>query len=78
MAVCTQEVDTKVFIHDFVANVVSTLNYYNEKDEATEGIFIFPLDENSAVYHFQAQIDDELTIAECLNKKKVLLTNKYH
>ena len=62
-------------VNGFVANVASTLTYYNAKKEGTEGIFIFPVDENSAVYEFQAKIDNVLIVAECMIKEKVLLMN---
>jgi hypothetical protein len=69
--VSLQDVDVKVSINGFVASVVSKLTYVNDKDEPVEGTFTFPMEENSAVYHFQAEINDLVIIAECMDKKQV-------
>lgn len=71
IVVSLQDVDVKVSINGFVASVVSKLTYVNDRDEPVEGTFTFPMEENSAVYHFQAQINDLVIIAECMDKKQV-------
>ncbi|XP_060064465.1 von Willebrand factor A domain-containing protein 5A-like [Ylistrum balloti] len=58
----------EVTIKWFVANVQSTLTYKNQQDVAVETVFVFPIDDQSAVYHFEADIDVRHIIAECQDK----------
>ena len=62
-----------VSIQGFVASVTSDLTYINKEKEAVGALFIFPLDEQSAVYHFEAEIDGKVIIAECQDKEQVQL-----
>ena len=66
-----KDIDVKVSIQGFVANVESTLTYRNEESDPVEAVFIFPLDEQSAVYKFEAEIDGRRIIAECQEKQQV-------
>jgi Vault protein inter-alpha-trypsin domain len=34
-------------------------------------VYEFPIDDQSAVYHFEAKIEDRVIIAECQEKKQV-------
>ena len=66
-----QSIDVDVSIQGFVANVTSDLTYINKGDDAIGAIFTFPMDEQSAVYHFEAEIDGKVIVAECQDKDQV-------
>lgn len=66
-----QSIDVSVSIKGFVANVTSDLTYINTEKEAVGAIFVFPLDEQSAVFHFEADIDGKVITAECQDKDQV-------
>ena len=70
-----KEVETNVTIKGFVANVVSCLTYVNNKDSPIEAEFVFPLDDSSAVYKFEADINGQHIVAECQEKNQVKLDN---
>ena len=55
----------------FVGNVVTTLLYKNTEQNPIEAVFEFPIDDQSAVYQFEAKIEDRIIIAECQEKKQV-------
>ncbi|CAO2635483.1 von Willebrand factor A domain-containing protein 5A [Lemmus lemmus] len=55
-------------INDFVASVSATLNYENEEKLPLEAIFVFPMDEDSAVYGFEALVDGKKIVAELREK----------
>lgn len=59
-------------IREFVAGVAATLNYENEEKFPLETFFVFPMDEDSAVYSFEAMVDGKTIKAELKDKKKVL------
>jgi hypothetical protein len=64
-------------IQGFICNVTSTLKYENAKDEPIEAVFVFPLDDDSAVYHFEALIEDRKIVAECQEREQVTYLLKY-
>ena len=53
----------------------SELIYHNDSDQEVEVVFVFPMDDGSAVYHFEAQIGDKLIVAECQEKKQVIINS---
>lgn len=57
-------------INEFVAAVVATLNYENEEKVPLEATFVFPMDEDSAVYSFEALVDGKKIVAELQDKMK--------
>ncbi|KAK3087757.1 hypothetical protein FSP39_010231 [Pinctada imbricata] len=59
-----------------IGHVDSELTYLNDGDEAVETVFSFPLDEQSAVYKFQAEIDGKIIVAECQEKEQARETYK--
>ncbi|KAL3888728.1 hypothetical protein ACJMK2_001091 [Sinanodonta woodiana] len=65
-----KEIDVSVTISGFVADVQSTLLYINTEESPIEAIFTFPLDDQSAVYKFEADIDGRHLSAECHEKEK--------
>lgn len=58
-------------INDFVADVCATFNYENEEPASLETTFEFPVDEDSAVYSFEALVDGKKIVAEIQKKRKV-------
>ena len=63
--------DVEATINNFTCNVTSTLQYENNEDQPIEAVFVFPLDDDSAVYHFEAEIEDRKIVAECQEKEAV-------
>ncbi|XP_064631384.1 von Willebrand factor A domain-containing protein 5A-like isoform X2 [Lineus longissimus] len=63
-----------ISVKGFVADVTSTLTYRHQESEAIESAFVFPMDEQSAVYHFQAEIDGRVIIGECQTKEEAQQT----
>ncbi|CAF1094814.1 unnamed protein product [Adineta steineri] len=47
-------------IHSFTADVTLTQTYYNEDSYPVEAVYIFPIEENAAIYEFTAHIDNRL------------------
>jgi len=68
-----KSIDVHLSVRGFVGNVVTTLLYKNTEKNPIEAIFEFPIDDQSAVYQFEAQIEDRVIIAECQEKKQVAI-----
>jgi hypothetical protein len=66
-----KKADIEVSIRGFIANVTSDLHYMNDTDENIETEFVFPLDTNSAIYKFEAKINDRTIVAEIQEKSQV-------
>jgi len=66
-----KSVDVQLAVRGFVGNVVTTLLYKNTEQNPIEAVFEFPIDDQSAVYQFEAKIEDRIIIAECQEKKQV-------
>ncbi|XP_059587404.1 von Willebrand factor A domain-containing protein 5A isoform X2 [Alligator mississippiensis] len=65
-----RRVAVDVCIQSFVADVSSELLYKNEESDPVEAIFTFPMDADSAVYAFQARIQDTIIKAQIQDKKE--------
>ncbi|XP_052584413.1 von Willebrand factor A domain-containing protein 5A-like [Peromyscus californicus insignis] len=65
-----KSISVTLSINDFVAGVSTTLNYENEEEVPLEAIFVFPMDEDSAVYSFEALVDGKKIVAELQEKMK--------
>ncbi|EGW04558.1 von Willebrand factor A domain-containing protein 5A [Cricetulus griseus] len=63
-----KSISVTLSIDDFVAGVSATLNYENKEEIPVEAIFVFPLDEDSAVYSFEALVDGKKIVAELQEK----------
>ncbi|EGW14342.1 von Willebrand factor A domain-containing protein 5A [Cricetulus griseus] len=63
-----KNISVNLCINDFVAGVSATLNYENEEEVPVEAIFVFPMDEDSAVYSFEALVDGKKIVAELQEK----------
>nr|XP_004670619.1 von Willebrand factor A domain-containing protein 5A [Jaculus jaculus]XP_045001773.1 von Willebrand factor A domain-containing protein 5A [Jaculus jaculus] len=68
--VALKSIAVALSIHDFVAGVSATLNYENEEKVPLEAFFVFPVDEDSAVYSFEALVDGKKIVAELQDKMK--------
>ena len=71
-----KEIDVKVQIQGFVAEVTSSLLYSNEEDNPVEASFTFPVDDGSAVYRFEAEIEGKHIVAEIQGKEQVRKVRK--
>lgn len=67
-----KSISVTLSICEFVAGVSATLNYENEEKVPLEAFFVFPMDEDSAVYSFEAMVDGKKIMAELQDKMKVL------
>ncbi|XP_074158838.1 von Willebrand factor A domain-containing protein 5A-like isoform X2 [Sminthopsis crassicaudata] len=65
-----KSISVDVSVHEFVADVSATLDYKNEEIKPVEAVFVFPMDEDSAVYSFQAQVDEKKIVAEIQEKQQ--------
>ncbi|CAH1271049.1 VWA5A [Branchiostoma lanceolatum] len=65
-----KEIDVHVDIIGYVSNVTSSLEYHNAEDNPIEAVFVFPLDETSAVYKFEALIEGRRIIGKVKEKQK--------
>ncbi|XP_052044618.1 von Willebrand factor A domain-containing protein 5A-like isoform X2 [Apodemus sylvaticus] len=65
-----KSISVNLSINDFVAAVAATLNYENEENIPLEAVFVFPMDEDSAVYSFEALVDGKKIVAELQDKMK--------
>ncbi|XP_037697728.1 von Willebrand factor A domain-containing protein 5A-like isoform X2 [Choloepus didactylus] len=65
-----KSISVNLSICEFVAGVSATLNYENEDIIPVEAFFVFPMDEDSAVYSFEALVDGKKIVAELQDKMK--------
>uniref|UniRef100_F6T0E2 von Willebrand factor A domain-containing protein 5A n=1 Tax=Monodelphis domestica TaxID=13616 RepID=F6T0E2_MONDO len=65
-----KSISVDVSINQFVADVSATLDYKNEETGPVEALFVFPMDEDSAVYSFQAVVDGKNIVAEIREKQQ--------
>ncbi|XP_056650155.1 von Willebrand factor A domain-containing protein 5A-like [Monodelphis domestica] len=65
-----KSISVDVSINQFVADVSATLDYKNEETGPVEALFVFPMDEDSAVYSFQAVVDGKNIVGEIREKQK--------
>ncbi|CAF1303922.1 unnamed protein product [Adineta steineri] len=65
-----RNVSVEAWIDSFAADVTLTQVFFNQEENNIEAIYVFPIEENAAVYSFTAQIDDR-TITATLKEKKV-------
>ncbi|KAM4051951.1 von Willebrand factor A domain-containing protein 5A-like isoform 1-T2 [Anomaloglossus baeobatrachus] len=59
-----------VQVKGFVADVSATLKYKNEEEKAVEAVFVFPMDEASAVYSFEATVEGKTIVADLQEKEQ--------
>ncbi|XP_029436856.1 von Willebrand factor A domain-containing protein 5A-like isoform X2 [Rhinatrema bivittatum] len=63
-------ISVDVQVRGFVADVSATLKYKNEEENPLEAVFVFPMDNESAVYSFEALVDGKRIVAEIQEKKE--------
>ena len=68
-------VNVNLTICDTVGSVTSTLVYTNEQEHAVDGEFVFPMDDDSAVYQFEVEIDGRKIVGECQEKEQAKSTH---
>ncbi|XP_073467512.1 von Willebrand factor A domain-containing protein 5A-like isoform X5 [Aquarana catesbeiana] len=61
-------------VKGFVADVSATLKYKNKEEKAVDTIFFFPMDEDAAVYSFEATIEGKTIIADLQEKEQAQKT----
>ena len=66
-----KKIKVDITILGFIANVEYYLTYKNEESNPTEAAFTFPLDEQSAIYKFEAEVEGRLIAGECQGKEEV-------
>ncbi|OPL21242.1 hypothetical protein AM593_03590, partial [Mytilus galloprovincialis] len=74
ITVSLTESKTHVTIQGFIANVESKLTYVNNSTESIETRYVFPIDDMSAVYKFEADINGRHIVAECQEKQQAKIT----
>lgn len=67
-----KSISVTLSICEFVAGVSATLNYENEEKVPLEAFFVFPMDEDSAVYSFETMVDGKKIMAELQDMMKFL------
>ncbi|XP_051011664.1 von Willebrand factor A domain-containing protein 5A-like, partial [Acomys russatus] len=72
-----KSISVTLTINDFVAAVAATLTYENKENIPIEATFVFPVDEDSAVYSFEALVDGKKIVAEMQEKTKAHSNYEY-
>ncbi|KAM4051966.1 von Willebrand factor A domain-containing protein 5A-like isoform 2-T2 [Anomaloglossus baeobatrachus] len=65
-----QGISVDIQVKGFVADVSATLKYKNEEEKAVEAVFVFPMDEDSAVYSFEATVEGKTIVADLQEKQQ--------
>ncbi|XP_053217233.1 von Willebrand factor A domain-containing protein 5A-like isoform X1 [Podarcis raffonei] len=65
-----KSISVDVVVRGFVADVVSELRYHNEEKSPVEVVFVFPLDDEAAVYAFEGLIGGTRIEAQIREKKQ--------
>ncbi|XP_062993646.1 von Willebrand factor A domain-containing protein 5A isoform X2 [Elgaria multicarinata webbii] len=65
-----KSISVDVVVRGFVADVVSELQYQNEEKNPVEAVFVFPLDDEAAVYAFEGLIGGTHIEAKIQEKKQ--------
>ena len=66
-----KSINVDIKIIGFVAEVTSSLQYTNSEDKPVEAEFTFPVDDGSAVFKFEAEIEGRHIVAEIQEKEQV-------
>lgn len=72
-----KSISVDVIIRGFVADVVSELQYQNKEGNPVEVTFVFPVDDEAAVYAFEGLIGGIRIEAEIREKKQVQKTKTF-
>ena len=71
ISVPLKSIKVDVQITGYVAEVTSTLTYFNTESTPVEAVFTFPVDDGSAVFQFEADIDGRHIVAEIQEREQV-------
>ncbi|VDK36609.1 unnamed protein product [Dibothriocephalus latus] len=71
-----KEISVHAEMHDLVADVTCKLVYKNDSKDLVETQFVFPIDANAAIYHFEAEICKTRLVAKCRERLEVSFLNK--
>ncbi|KAK6467763.1 von Willebrand factor A domain-containing protein 5A-like [Huso huso] len=63
-------ISVQLKVQGFVADVCSTLSYENSESSPVEAVFVFPMEEDSSVYDFHAEIGGVKIQAEIQEKQE--------
>ncbi|XP_078268866.1 von Willebrand factor A domain-containing protein 5A-like isoform X2 [Rhinoraja longicauda] len=63
-------ISARLEVKGFVADLSASLEYVNEESDPLEAMFVFPMDSDSAVYHFEAQVGGKTIVATIKEKEK--------
>ncbi|XP_031762656.1 von Willebrand factor A domain-containing protein 5A-like [Xenopus tropicalis] len=63
-------ISVEVQVKGFVADVCATLRYKNTEEKPIEAVFVFPLDQDSAVYSFEATVEGKTIVAELQERQQ--------
>ncbi|MGH0158614.1 UNVERIFIED_CONTAM: hypothetical protein FKN15_042400 [Acipenser sinensis] len=63
-------ISVQLKVQGFVADVCSTLSYENSESSPVEAVFVFPMEEDSSVYDFHAEIGGVKIQAEIREKQE--------
>ncbi|VDK31500.1 unnamed protein product [Dibothriocephalus latus] len=69
-----KEISVHAEVRNLVANVTCNLIYKNESKDLVETLFVFPMDADSAIYHFEAEIGKKLLVATCRERGEAMNT----
>ncbi|KAL5015447.1 hypothetical protein ScPMuIL_009717 [Solemya velum] len=72
-----KEVTVSVLIQGFVASVEATLVYENRTGQSVNTAYLFPVNQLSAVYKFEAYIEERHIVCECQKKEQARQTFKH-
>ncbi|XP_052237802.1 von Willebrand factor A domain-containing protein 5A-like [Dreissena polymorpha] len=71
-----KSIEVEVHVKGYLAEVVTKLQYTNTEENPIEALFTFPVDDGSAVYQFEADIDGRHIVAEIQEREQAILTYK--
>ncbi|XP_075042986.1 von Willebrand factor A domain-containing protein 5A-like [Mixophyes fleayi] len=63
-------ISVDIQVKGFVADVSATLKYKNLEENAIEAVFVFPMNQDSAVYSFEATVEGKKIVADLQEKKQ--------
>uniref|UniRef100_A0A8C5P6G8 von Willebrand factor A domain containing 5A n=1 Tax=Leptobrachium leishanense TaxID=445787 RepID=A0A8C5P6G8_9ANUR len=63
-------ISVDVQVKGFVANVIATLKYKNLEEKAIEAVFVFPMDDDAAVYSFKVTVEGKQIVADLQEKEQ--------
>ncbi|NP_001085423.1 von Willebrand factor A domain containing 5A, gene 2 L homeolog [Xenopus laevis] len=63
-------ISVEMQVKGFVADVCATLKYKNTEEKPIEAVFVFPLDQDSAVYSFEATVEGKKIVADIQERQQ--------